>query len=251
MGKAQTDKGVFMQGRRPTLRKPRPVGRVTKLTPEVSKKITDAIRAGNHLNVAAQYAGVGPATLQEWLMRGRGEHPTLSAATIYAEFTNDVSEAQAAAEVAAVLHWRSAMPKDWHSAKDWLKVSHPDRWDADRDKIGPIAAVQVNLGANSGPNAPEVHEMPLSHLIEDSPAFLKAVMPLFDAVDDVYGPNGANSSQNDVNSAEMHENAPNDAKQLSEGTFEAESVQDAVYDAKEGTWRVIDPENDEMDAESA
>lgn len=46
-------------------------GRRTKLTPDLSQKIIDVVRAGNYLKTAAQYNGVGQSTLLGWLARGR------------------------------------------------------------------------------------------------------------------------------------------------------------------------------------
>jgi hypothetical protein len=37
-----------------------PLGRRTKLTPEVQKKIVDALSAGNYFEVACEYAGISP-----------------------------------------------------------------------------------------------------------------------------------------------------------------------------------------------
>lgn len=234
MARAESDTGKFMQGRRPQRRKPISPGRHSDLTPEISKKITDALRAGNHLSVAARYAGVGQATLHSWLARGRGEHPTRTASKLYTDFVNDVEEAQAAAEVAAVLHWRSAMPKDWHAAKDWLKVTQPERWDPDHDKLaqGPIAAVQINMGSSA---QPQMTDMPLESLIEEHPGFLKAVIPLFDAVDAAFGEETSNQPP------EAPKSAPDTALVVQN---EPQGSYDAVFDAEEGSWRVISTESD-------
>jgi len=50
---------------------PRPGGRPSLLTDERQQRIVDAVRAGNYLKVAAQWAGVGESTLLSWLARGR------------------------------------------------------------------------------------------------------------------------------------------------------------------------------------
>lgn len=242
MGEAQTEAGKFMQGRRPQQKKPLGVGRNTKLTPEVSKKICDALRAGNALSVAAQYAGVGQHTLYNWLARGRGERPEQKRdAQLYRTFVHDVEEAQAAAEVAAVLHWRSAMPKDWHAAERWLQATQPERWDPKREtstQVGAFAGLNVNINTAQGPSTtPQgitVADTPLERLIEDNPALLRATMHLFDEIDAIYG-----------------NNAPPEADTSTEGqvralppTFEPQTSEEAVFDAEEGTWKVIDAESD-------
>jgi len=43
------------------------VGRPSKLTDELERRLCDALRAGNHLEVAARYAGVSRSTLHRWL----------------------------------------------------------------------------------------------------------------------------------------------------------------------------------------
>jgi hypothetical protein len=46
-------------------------GRPALLTPERQDRIVQAVKAGNYLKVAAQWAGVGESTLRVWLQRGR------------------------------------------------------------------------------------------------------------------------------------------------------------------------------------
>lgn len=45
------------------------MARKTKYTPEVVKKLTDAIKLGATYELASGYAGVSPATLYEWLKK--------------------------------------------------------------------------------------------------------------------------------------------------------------------------------------
>lgn len=85
-----------------------PRGRPTKLTPQVQKKIVDALSVGNYFEVACEYAEIDPRTGLEWLQRGRGEHPTQSAAEIYVHFVQAVTRAQAEDEVHTIARLKKA-----------------------------------------------------------------------------------------------------------------------------------------------
>lgn len=99
-------------------------GRPTKLTPEVAKKITWALRLGNFRKTAAAYAGVSERTLTEWLSRGSREESGL-----YADFYAEVMEAEQAAEVRALGAIHQAMQRgDWKAAAWFLERKHPDRY---------------------------------------------------------------------------------------------------------------------------
>lgn len=228
-GKAKSTLGQLTQGARPKKRTPLKVGRVTKLTPEVSKRICDAIRAGNFISVAARYAGVSEFTVHDWIKRGRGEHPERQASRVYVQFAHDVEEAEAHAEVAAVLHWRSAMPKDWRSASKWLETRYADRWaekPPDQRLSTAFAGVQVNIGGSNaqiGPNGVQnTLPAPISELLEENPALIAPTMQILDQ----FLPNNANEAQTaeiapttrleDVTEAEYTELASESA---SEGPF--------------------------------
>ena len=51
-------------------------GRPTKLTPEVQKKIVDALSAGNYFEVACEYAGIVVMGLSGSLPRARAYLPS-------------------------------------------------------------------------------------------------------------------------------------------------------------------------------
>lgn len=93
------------------------------------------MRAGNHLKVAAQFAGIGESTLKSWMARGRlaaaaqnDGQPVPPEDEPYLAFLAAVSEADTRAEVAAVAAWRSKFADDWRAARDFLRASRPDRW---------------------------------------------------------------------------------------------------------------------------
>lgn len=112
-------------------------GRPTKLTPKTAERIITVVRAGNYLNVAAQFAGVGISTLQGWLQRGRRAAAALERGeevgeeeTPYLEFLGAITEAEVNAEVFAATAWRSKVGEDWRAARDLLRYRWPDRWRA-------------------------------------------------------------------------------------------------------------------------
>lgn len=98
-------------------------GRPTKLTAEVAKKITWALRLGNFRKTAAAYAGVSERTLTEWLSRGARER-----SGPYADFYAEVTEAEQAAEVRALGAIQQAAQRDWRAAAWFLERKHPDRY---------------------------------------------------------------------------------------------------------------------------
>jgi len=231
-GAARTTLGKMTQGARPKRRVPLPVGRHTKLTPEISKRICDAVRAGNFISVAARYAGVSEYTVHQWISRGRGEHQTLPASAIYVQFVRDLDEAEAGGEVAAVLHWRSAMPKDWHSAEKWLQTRYADRWGTKPPEMARSAAfagVQVNIGGNSGQIASQTHsgalESPIGELLDTNPDLIAGTMQLLDQFLPIeanspqmaqIGTESANPVQNDVIEGQFRQIAPETQPEVTE-----------------------------------
>lgn len=85
-----------------------PRGRRTKLTPQVQKKIVDALSAGNYFEVACEYAGISAVLGCEWLARGRGEDPDRPKKPVYAEFAEAVTRAQAEDEVHTIAGLKKA-----------------------------------------------------------------------------------------------------------------------------------------------
>ena len=99
------------------------MGRPTKLNADVQKQIVDLVRAGNYPEVAAQAAGINPATYYRWMQKGEeGTKP-------YGEFREAVKEAQAAAEAHAVTIVRkAALDGSWQAAAWFLERSKAERW---------------------------------------------------------------------------------------------------------------------------
>lgn len=143
-------------------------GRPTKLTDETAARIVQVVRAGNYLQVAAQFAGVGRSTLQGWLQRGRVAQAAADRGeTIdpverrYLDFLGAVSQAEVNAEVVAATAWRSRVTEDWRAARDFLRYRVPDRWravttvnlrpeEAEQRIEAAVAEVLGALGADTG-----------------------------------------------------------------------------------------------------
>lgn len=253
-GKAKSTIGQMTQGARPSRRGPLRTGRISKLTPEVSKKICDAVRAGNFVSVAARYAGVSEYTVNDWISRGRGTHAERSSSPMFVRFVHDLDEAQAASEVAAVLHWRAAMPKDWKSAEKWLEVTKPERWrrvDDQTMRNGAFAGVQVNIGGQTlvppSEDAQGGLSAPLEALLEENPALIAGAMQVLDQFLPIapnpdesaqIGAGSASAVQTDAIPGEFTEIAP-----------ESEPIARETHFGP--TSSPFDDETDEMDSESS
>lgn len=102
--------------------------RRTRLTPEVSKALCDAVRDGCFLSHAASIVGVSAATVHEWIRRGEGNDDR-SAVEPYATFATAVRQARAEAEfeMVGVIN-RAAEDGQWRAAAWWLERSNPEAW---------------------------------------------------------------------------------------------------------------------------
>lgn len=130
-------------------------GRPTSLTPEVQKRICDAIRAGNYLEAAAAYAGVSTETVRLWLIRGKDE-----GSGIYWDFCTAYAKAEADSEVSLVADWRAGAKKDWRASRDLLARRFPDRWKEQQavdhttagQRIGGITITDVTVTRTAAPD---------------------------------------------------------------------------------------------------
>ena len=102
-------------------------GRPPKLTPQVQDKILTAIRAGNYFDAACGYAGIGKGVGNEWLARGKGDHPR-GKTKLFADFAEQVERARAESEAHAVAVIRNAMPTSWQAAAWWLERTNPKKF---------------------------------------------------------------------------------------------------------------------------
>lgn len=102
------------------------MARKTKLTPAVRRKIVDAIRAGNHANVAARLAGISESTFYRWMQRGEDE---TEADPRFCKFWESVKKAEAEAEDAMVkVIVKAATGGSWVAAMAYLERKFPERW---------------------------------------------------------------------------------------------------------------------------
>jgi hypothetical protein len=112
------------------------VGRPSKLTDEVAKKICDAVRAGSYLSVAARCAGVSETTVYEWLRRA-GEPEADPRLVAFAEAL-DKADADGEVHTIGVIR-REIARGNTRAGFELLARRHPERWARGRD---PSAAEQ-------------------------------------------------------------------------------------------------------------
>lgn len=93
-------------------------GRKTKRTPEVEKRILDALRVGATQRDAAAAAGIDETTLWRWK-------------EAFADFAESVTRAEGAcaARMAARIYQEATKDDgDWRASESWLKRRRRDEW---------------------------------------------------------------------------------------------------------------------------
>src|SRR6266550_3727789 len=110
-------------------------GRPSKLTPDVSKRIIDSVRAGNYLETSAAFAGVSKVTLFNWMKRGNAQQTGK-----YREFLTSIEKALAEAEMRDVLTISRASEKNWQAAAWRLERKFPGRWGR-KLEVGSIGSI--------------------------------------------------------------------------------------------------------------
>jgi transposase-like protein len=115
------------------------VGRPEKLTAEVKRRIVEAVRVGNTVEVAAAYAGISRSTLHRWLSHEKTDPR-------YAALRTEVLKAEAEAEFYAVAIIRRAMPEDWRAALAFLERRRPARWRQHDRAYGPEQPSEIHGG---------------------------------------------------------------------------------------------------------
>lgn len=138
------------------------MGKPTKLTPALAKKLVALVEAGNYVNVAASACGIGRQTFYDWQKRGEADLKT-GTLTPFAELAELLDVAAAKAEVDAVALVRK-QSKLWQASMTFLERRFPDRW-------GRRQAIE-----HSGPQGgPMQHAISPGALAKASTEFLKAV----------------------------------------------------------------------------
>jgi transposase len=120
------------QRRRKPAAKPKPkrIGRPSKLTKKVEEALAAALRAGNYVDTACEYAGISRATFYRWLEQA--EKP--GATKAFRDFRDAIKKASADAEVYAVGVVKQAMPANWQAAMTFLERRYPQKWGR-RDRL--------------------------------------------------------------------------------------------------------------------
>jgi hypothetical protein len=137
------------------------VGRPSKLTDELEAKLCDALRAGNHLEVAACYAGVSRSTVHRWLSLAQAD----GAEERLVEFREAVRKAEANAEVHAVGVLRKAIAHgEWRAALAYLERRYPQRWRTRHDQYGTGPGQHAQPTADLDTNDPKARAL-LSELL--------------------------------------------------------------------------------------
>ena len=156
------------------------MGRPTKLTPELTVKICDMLRAGNYLETAAAYAGIDKATLHRWLKRGRAEMDRIASQgkgkikrseQPFVDFCNSVEKALSEGEVRDLIIISNAAKSDWKAAAWKLERKFPDKW-------GRKERVDANLHHSGKDGGPIQHEqnINLANLSDEELSLLESIL---------------------------------------------------------------------------
>jgi transposase len=98
-------------------------GRRSKLDPERTKLVVEAISLGCHLDAAAAHAGISRTTFWRWMQIGeeakRGP---------FRDFYNAVRAAEARLEVVLTGKLRTAADRDWRANLEFMARRFPERW---------------------------------------------------------------------------------------------------------------------------
>ncbi len=105
------------------------MARPSKRTPEVEKRIMDALAAGASRKTAAEYGGIDEVTLIRWMQR-------------FENFASAVIRAETQCEVSAIISLRQGwMAGDWRAGLEWLKRRRPKEW-GDVTRVEIISSVR-------------------------------------------------------------------------------------------------------------
>jgi len=113
---------------KPVIKK-KPVGRSSKLTPEIHHKIVNLIKLGNYNETAAEAVGIDVGTFYNWMKKGEaGIKPE------YVKFFNAIKEAASFSEAhyLSLIH-KAASDATWQAAAWFLERKYNERWGR-RDK---------------------------------------------------------------------------------------------------------------------
>lgn len=102
-----------------------PRGRPSQFDQERAARLISAVRGGNYLSTAAQFAGISYSTLRRWILKA--DDP--DAPDEYRVFREEIEKAQADGEVAALAKINKAASEGaWQAAAWYLERSRPESW---------------------------------------------------------------------------------------------------------------------------
>ena len=111
-----------------------PTGRPSALTPDVQRRVCEAIAAGNTRHDAAEYAGVADSTLRAWLAQGRRQRRGK-----FRELLTAVKKAEADAVVRNVAIIQKAAATSWQAAAWWLERKRDGDWSQSKGLVRRLA----------------------------------------------------------------------------------------------------------------
>jgi hypothetical protein len=101
------------------------------LTPRLAKKLVQCIKQTGRIEPAARRCGVAQNTVNDWVERGQGRHPTRKAAPVFVDFAIAVEKALADFEVSRLKGIETAIaikPENWQAYAWQLERWAPDRY---------------------------------------------------------------------------------------------------------------------------
>ena len=127
-----------------------PIGRPSKLTPELTKKLTTQIKEGNYFEASCAYCGIDYSTFRKWMVKGEK-----ASSGVYFDFFHAVKMAEAEAELRIVAEWQKAIPHDWRSAEKFLEKRYPDRWGRKEQIKADVQSRNTNMEVDLSSFSPE------------------------------------------------------------------------------------------------
>lgn len=124
---------------------------MTRLTPELQRRLVVLLRAGNFVEVAVRAVGISRSAYYNWIARGEREQ-----SGIYHEFAEEVTAARAQAECRAVAVISKAAERHWQAAAWFLERSAPERWgkrEAPAPRPEPVVLTDEALSERPGQSA--------------------------------------------------------------------------------------------------
>jgi hypothetical protein len=148
-------------------------------------RILAAVRAGNFIEAAAEYAGLSAAAVHKWRRRARAALPRNPefhrkavpiAERPYVDFDGALAKSQASWEVEAVGRWTRAGSEDWRAARDML-ARRSSRWSetVNHQVSGPgggpipMATLEITRQIAQDPEARELASALLARIAGSSP----------------------------------------------------------------------------------